>query len=277
MHNLLKLPILFFLICSLACKEEKQISKGTVKESTVQNETKVSPEAKKGTELLEKCIDAHGGMDRWNSFAALAYDLDDKGKMVYQITQLKDRRAYLRSKEYEVGFDGKVAWAVPNAKKVSGASAAFYYNLDFYFIGIPFLLKDKGVNTIYAGKVDVDGKPYESLKITFKSNVGLTPKDIYYMYIDPESFMLHILTYSISYFDSENAKINSAKVYSDYEEVQGLLMPTKMENFEWDADAEAIGKSKEHIRIFSDITFLKEVSDYGVFEVPDGAVTERVN
>ena len=110
-------------------------------------EIELSPEEKKGTELLEKCIKAHGGMDKWDSFSGLEYNLNDNGKMVYQITQLKDRRAYLKSKEYMVGFDGKLAWAKPNAEKVSGQSAAFYYNLDFYFIGLPFLLKDNGVNT----------------------------------------------------------------------------------------------------------------------------------
>jgi len=266
--------IFISVFCLYACKQEKQ----KVKElDTIPDSQKVvlSSEERKGKELLNKCIDAHGDLVKWNSFEALEYNLNDKGKIVYQLTNLKDRRAYLKSKDYVVGFDGQVAWALPDASKVSGKSAAFYYNLDFYFIGVPFLLKDPGVVATYAGKATVNGKTYESLKITFGSEVGFTPEDVYYLYIDPESYMLKILTYSISYFDKEDAKINSAKVYSEYQEVQGLMMPTKMENFEW-GDGQ-MGKSKNHIRLFSDIKFLTEISDESLFEVPDGAVIEKLS
>ena len=265
--------LLFFVLCLFSCKEVKEEAK---EKETVEPLEKVtlSPERQKGIDLLNKCILAHGGLERWNSFKALEYTLNDNGKMVYQITQLKDRRAYLKSKDYEVGFDGKVAWALPDASKVAGKSAAFYYNLDFYFIGIPFLLKDPGVVPIYAGQATINGKTYESLKITFGSEVGLTPEDIYYLYIDPEDNLLHVLTYSVSYFDKEKASINSAKVYSEYKEVQGLMMPSKMENFEWiNSD---LGKSKDHVRLFDDVKFLTKIPDESVFEIPEGAKTEKL-
>ncbi|MEO1012762.1 MAG: hypothetical protein AAFX53_15780, partial [Bacteroidota bacterium] len=157
-----------------ACGEIKKEDSSTP--SDKRTPVTLSPEEQKGNSLLEKCLKAHGSLERWKSFEGLEYNLNDKGKMVYQLTQLKDRRAYIKSKKYEVGFDGKVAWAKPDANEVSGKSAAFYYNLDFYFIGVPFLLKDPGVNAVYAEKVMVNGKEYESLKITFGSHVGLTPE-----------------------------------------------------------------------------------------------------
>ena len=257
----------------LGCKPKK---KATKLEKTTKTETHVfSIEEKKGQLLLEKCLSAHGGIDKWNSFEGLEYNLVDNGKQVYQLTQLKDRRAYLKSKKYEVGFNGEVAWSVPDASQVSGKSAAFYYNLDFYFIGIPFLLKDPGVSVIYNGKYMISEKEYESIRITFGAGIGLSPKDVYYLYFDPKTFELNILTYSISYFDSENARIKSAKVYSDYRKVQGLIMPHKMENFEW-ADG-AMGKSKNHLRLFSNINFLLEIPDESLFEVPEGAVIEKLD
>ena len=198
----------------------------------------------------------------------------DKGKPVHQLTHLKDRRTYIKSKEYEVGFDGKLAWAVPDAKKVSGGSAAFYYNLDFYFVAIPFVLSDKGVTATYAGKSMVNGTEYETLKITFGAGIGLTPEDVYVAYLDPQTSILRILTYSIAYFDRENAQINSAKVYSGWHLVDGILMPMKMENFEW-KDGE-MGESKNHIRLFENYKFWKEIPDKQRFEVPDGAITETL-
>lgn len=262
------------LILVLACKTEKKADTSASEEPQKSDPIILSPEEKQGMELLENCLKAHGGMDIWKSFVGLEYNLNDNGKQVYQLTHLKDRRAYLKSKKYEVGFDGKVAWAVPNANEVSGKSAAFYYNLDFYFIGVPFLLKDPGVNISYAGKTKIDDRTFESLKVTFGSEVGLTPEDVYYLYINPETYLMEILTYSISYFDKENSVVSSAKVYSDYKKVQGLMMPHKMENFEWNDGA--MGKSKNHLRVFSDIQFLKEISNEEVFEVPQDAVIERL-
>lgn len=258
----LSLTLLFF-----SCKETKTAP------PTLSDKEEI-PEKSRGQVLLEACIQAHGGLEKWKSFQGLEYVINDNGKEVYQLTHLKDRRAYLKSKKYEVGFNGKVAWSIPNAEEVSGKSAAFYYNLDFYFLGIPFLLTDPGVNVDHAGTVVINEKEYESLKVTFGSKVGYTPEDIYYLYIDSETNLLGILTYSISYFDKENASVNTAKVYSDYRKVQGLLMPHKMENFEWKNGT--LGNSKNHLRLFSDIIFLEKIENTQVFEVPSGAVVEEL-
>lgn len=274
-HLLYLIP--FILFCLISCKKQKDAVPNDVEKTEATEKVSVSPDVAKGNRLLNKCIAAHGGMNTWKSFNALEYTMDNNGKPVYQITQLRDRRAYLESADFEVGFDGDVAWAFPDAKKVPGESAAFYYDLDFYFVGIPFLLKDPGVNATYNGKATVNQEEYESLKITFGPDVGLTPEDVYYLYIDPETHMLRILTYSVSFFDAQNAKINSAKVYSDYQKVQGLMMPTKMENFEWDADTNEMGASKNHHRLFSDVKFYTNVPKESRFEVPDGAITETVD
>jgi len=254
-----------------ACRPEK---KEVIQPEKVVEETEIflSSEEKKGAELLDKCLKAHGGLEKWKSFEGLQYNLNDNGKIVYQLTHLKDRRAYLKSKKYTVGFDGNVAWALPDAKKVSGKSAAFYYNLDFYFVGIPFLLTDPGVHVSDSGEQNLNGKYYDVLKVSFGKEIGFTPDDVYFMYLDQETHLLRILTYSISYLNKENAPVNSAKVYSDYINVQELQMPAKMENFEWEDGK--IGASKNHVRLFSDFKFLKEITDETLFEVPEGAVTE---
>lgn len=272
MKSLKSILTISLIVCTFACQNDKK-QPGATLVQTQKGET-MTAEEKEGRRLLEKCIAAHGGLAQWRAFEGLEYNLDDNGKQVYQLTHLKDRRAYLKSKDYQVGFDGKVAWAVPDAKKVSGSSAGFYYNLDFYFVGIPFLLMDPGVLVSHAGKVTIKGEEFESLKVTFGSDVGLTPEDVYYLYLDPASHMLQILTYSISYFNKESAAINSAKVYSDYIDVQGLKMPTKMENFEWKDGS--MGKSKNHLRSFSDFKFLKEIHSEELFEVPDGAIVESI-
>ena len=269
--KVLVLSCMSLLILSYKQEKEKQV----VKETLSKQESSVAKEVDKGTELLDKCIQAHGGLATWNSFQGLEYNLDDNGKKdVCQLTNLKDRRAYLKSKKFEVGFDGKVAWSLPNAEYISGKSAAFYYNLDFYFLGVPFLLKDPGVNASYEGKANVNGETYEALKITFGSGVGFSSDDVYYLYLDPETYILQILTYSVSFMDKENVGVNNAKVYSDYRVVQGLMMAHKMENHDW-ADGK-MGEGIHHVRIFSDMKFLKEIPNEALFEIPDGAVVEAL-
>lgn len=267
------LGVLFIiLICCRPKQSDAQKKNKTIKKEFTENSN--SNDSLKGVALLEKCLEAYGGLKQWKKFEGLEYNLNDNGKMVYQLTHLKDRRAFLKSKNYTVGYDGKVAWALPDASKVSGGSAAFYYNLDFYFMGIPFLLTDPGVHVLYSGKALVNGKSYESLKITFGSGIGFTPEDVYYVYLDPESYIMQILTYSISYFDKKNAEVNSAKVYSGWQEVQGLLMPSKMENFIWENGK--IGESKNHLRVFDSIKFLEKIEDQSIFSVPRGAIIEQL-
>ena len=262
---------LFFLISISSC----QTDPGKSTESTPKTSVKsVSSEEAKGIELLDQCIAAHGGIDNWNKFAGLSYDLESGGKSIYQLTQLQDRRTYTKSENFEIGSDGKTVWAKPNAEKVPGKSAAFYYNLDFYFVAIPFVLKDPGVNVSYLGKASPDGSEYDLLKISYGSEVGLSPEDLYFLYLDPTNHQLKILTYTVSYFDKTNEKVNSGKKYLDYKNVQGILMPTKMVNHRW-KDGK-LGENSNRDRLITNLKFHKTIPDEKVFEVPEGAVTEAL-
>ncbi|XOV94872.1 MAG: DUF6503 family protein [Bacteroidota bacterium] len=241
--------------------------------NVINDERSDDPSVQKGQELLNRCVKAHGGMAQWQKFDGLEYVMINHGDTIHQLTQLKDRRAHLQSKDFEIGYDGEFAWALPDTSKVPGNSPAFYYNLDFYFIAIPFVIKDPGVFVTYAGKNTLGGKEYETLKVGFGSGVGLTPKDTYYMYLDPETYIFKVLAYSITYF-GEDSPVNTAKVYSDWVKVQGLLMPIRMENFEWNEGV--LGESKHHLRIFKDIHFLEKITDETQFNVPTGAFKEKV-
>jgi len=267
-------PLLFtrallLLFLFISCQTDPNSS---INSTSATSDIAPSLEVTKGMELLDKCITAHGGIENWNKFAGLSYEVESGGKSLYQLTQLKDRRTYSKSKDYELGSDGKQVWAKPNADKVPGKSAAFYYNLDFYFVAIPFVLKDPGVNVTYMGKATPDDLEYDLLKISYGSGVGLSAEDLYFLYLDPTSHQLKILTYTVSYFDKTNEKINSAKKYLDYQTIQGLLMPTKMENYRW--IDEKVGEHSNRDRLIKNIKFYETIPDEKIFEVPPGATTE---
>ncbi len=273
MNRLFTLTTILCLLFSIYnCQsEQKNITSKASHKKTADTQ---SPESILGLELLNKCIASHGGMENWNKFAGLSYEVESGGKTLFQLTELKDRKTYSKSEKFELGSDGKQIWVTPNADNVPGKSAAFYYNLDFYFVAIPFVLKDPGVNVTALGKASPDGEEYDLIKISYNSGVGLSAKDVYFLYLDPTSHQLKILTYTVSFFDKTNEKVNSAKRYLDYQNVQGLLMPTKMENYRW-IDGK-MGENSNRDRVFTNIKFHETIPDEKVFEVPKGAKVEAI-
>ena len=138
------------------------------------------------------------------------------------------------------------------------------------------MLKDPGVKLEDLGVQSIDSTDYLCLKVSYGESVGLTPDDVYFLYLDQHTHMLRVLVYSITYFEDTppDQEFSSAKVYSEYEEVQGMMMPGKMENFEWQDGS--LGPSKHHVRLFKDYKFLTEIEDEARFEPPQHAETESV-
>jgi len=93
--NLSALISISLLLFVMACKPEKKVEAAFVEAPKEMDKTVLSTKEKQGKELLENCLNAHGGLQAWKSFEGIEYNLSDNGKQVYQITNLKDRRAYI--------------------------------------------------------------------------------------------------------------------------------------------------------------------------------------
>lgn len=65
---------------------------------------------------------------------------------------------------------------------------------DTYWLLMPYKLKDPGVNLEYAGSEEIDGVRYEKLHLTFQ-NVGITPGDQYWAYINPSTGLMERWSY----------------------------------------------------------------------------------
>jgi hypothetical protein len=60
---------------------------------------------------------------------------------------------------------------------------------DTYWLLMPYKLRDPGVNLTYEGKAEIDGTSYDKLHLTF-GQVGLTPGDRYWAYINPTTHLM---------------------------------------------------------------------------------------
>ncbi len=146
----------------------------------------------------------------------------------------------------------------------------FYINLQFYFFALPFVLGDPGIEYEDLGKRAFEEKMYDVIKVTYKEGVGQASKDQYLLYLDPETHRLHLLLYSVTYFNAENASQYNAALYEDWQEVDGLWVPSKLTSHKWDAETEEIGEVR-YIKTFRNIRFSLEAPAEQLFHKPAGA------
>lgn len=222
------------------------------------SETESDPAQK----LLSEVIEAHGGLEKWNSYAQLNYTVESGGSESNQTHDLKNRRTYHKTDAYEMGFDGNEAWIKGDTAVTNKMNPAFVHNIDFYFFAMPFVIADPGVNLAVGEQMNAQGKTYDVLEVSYGEGVGIAPKDIYKLLIDPETKRMEWLLYTVTFFD-ENSDRLSAKRYSDWKEVQGISVPTKMENYKIE-NGEIIGEPIRP-RTFTNIKFSEKLTNESVF------------
>ena len=223
---------------------------------------------------LELALEAHGGLDRWQGYKALEYDLEvlqgEKSSVQHSVVDLNSRHERILYETYEMGYDGEEFWYHADTIPEEHPDPKFYINLQFYFFALPFVLSDPGIEYEDLGKRAFEEKMYDVIKVTYKDGVGQASKDQYLLYLDPETHRLHLLLYSVTYFNAENATQYNAAVYEDWQEVDGLWVPSKMTSHKWDAETEEIGEVR-YIKTFRNIRFSLEAPAEQLFHKPEGA------
>lgn len=161
------------------------------------------PAPPSGSDIIDKCIEAHGG----NKFRQAIISFDFRS---FHITiqnngsQFKYEREFTDSalgKVYDVltneGFDRKI-----NGKSQTLDSAARQryeegLNAIVYFASLPFKLQDPAAIKEYVGEVQLDGQPYDKIKVSFrKEGGGKDYGDVFYYWIHQTRHTMDYLAYS---------------------------------------------------------------------------------
>lgn len=223
--------------------------------------------------LLQQALQAHGGLERWQSFETLRFSWEsgDKGPVRSSVVDLKTRRERIRSEEYEMGFDGQNYWYLLPEGSQAKPNPRFAINLEFYFFGMPFVAADPGIKYEYLGQKVAHGTPYEALKITFDDGTGVAPKDQYILHFDPKTHRLALLLYSVTYFDSSRATTYNARVYDDWQQINGLWVPRQATSYRWNAQTDSLGAQRA-THIYKQVSFDSQPPADSLFAMPDGAV-----
>ncbi|QSE96580.1 DUF6503 family protein [Fulvivirga lutea] len=226
-------------------------------------------------ELLTAALEAHGGIDQWNSFSTMQYDLSMAGndQTETHIIDLNKRLVRINSENFTIGFDGKEVWASPTIEATGKNSPRFYHNLFFYFFAIPYVLADPGINYDDLGTVKIMDKEYRALKVSFNEGVGDADEDLYIAHFNPETFKLELLLYTVTYYTGEKHENYNALKYGAYKNVNGLLFPMSLKGHKYDSGK--IGDLRYDVT-FSNVALSKEPAVDSLFVMPEGAEVDSL-
>ncbi len=220
-------------------------------------------------DALDKALAAHGGLDVWQSFGSLSYDILKRGREENHLIDLNSRKVLHTGNGYAFGSDGTDIWVSP-ALDAYGGNPRFANGLDFYFFAIPFVLADPGTNREYLGQTLVNGESYETIKITFDAGTGDSPDDYYIAHFDPASYQLRFLLYTATYMSQTPSEQYYGRTYDTWEEIDGLLLPTQMTAYAWDSETRTTGESYGSAT-FSNIRLATAPPSTATFERPADA------
>ncbi len=232
-----------------------------------------------GSDVVAKMIEAHGGSEKWRSAPTVSFEdsfqpAGAPAPLIARITvEQSARRAYLDfpAMEARITWDGEKAWS-ENWK--APMPPRFLALLSYYFANLPWLAADPGVNLSEpgTGKLWTDDTEYKTVKMTFDSGAGDTPDDYYVLLIDPESYRLRAIQFSVTYaaiLPPDVDMIEETLIYEEFETVDGLLVPTK--GMVYAKDQSLAGKFE-----WRDWSF-KQPFDESRMVMPSGAVVDTSN
>jgi hypothetical protein len=182
------------------------------------------------TTVLNNALDAHGGLNTWEKFGTVEYDfslqIGDATRDDHHIFDLNKRHVRVEHSSYTVGITKDRAWVAPDMETYGyTAPPRFYGKAYTYLFSVPFVFADPGVNVESAGQRPLKGTSYDVLKITFDEGVGDTPRDVFYLYLDPDSHQVHAALFSVTYRNPSVTRPITGVVYNEWTTANGLTVP----------------------------------------------------
>jgi hypothetical protein len=169
-------------------------------------------------QLADKAWRASGG-ENWANVKTIdfTFNVQKDGKTLGNVEHHWDVAAQTDQVKWK-GKDVTVNLANPGTDENSKAAYARWVN-DSYWLLAPLKLKERGVKVADGGMKEMDGVKCQVLQLSFES-VGLTPKDSYNLYLDPQSGLLTSWDYM-----PEPGKMEHM-TWTDYQKSGGLTIAT---------------------------------------------------
>ena len=255
-----RILIIFIAFAFTSCKNDSKLQ--TYKNEVLDVTTSIYPEN------ITKVFDAHGGLDNWNTFESLVFEIEKPEVNEKTTTRLKSRESLIEMKNFDIGFDGKDVWLYKKDTMHYKSNAKFYYNLMFYFYAMPFILADDGINYKDVESLEFEGVSYPGILISYEDGVGESPDDEYILYYNPETYKMEWLGYTVTYFTKEKDKEFHFIKYSDWQTIDGLKLPKTLTWYNYENNLPTTKRNDMH---FKNISLSKNKIDAKVFQKPENA------
>lgn len=251
------LTFLLVLAAVAACQPAK-------KQESAENTAPPSYEAPSHhSASLTAVFDAHGGYEQWSKMQSLSYKKGEEST----VTNLRNRKIRIESPKQTIGFDGNEVWVTPDS--VDASRARFYHNLYFYFYAMPFVVGDPGANYEDVEPLELDGKMYNGIKISYNAGVGDAPDDNYIIWTDQETNKMEWLMYTVTYRSGEPSDKYSLIKYGTWDEFNGLMLPTSLQWFQYDGTS--VGEPRGDATPFTEIKITEQAPEENLFLMPEKA------
>nr|WP_299383831.1 DUF6503 family protein [Allomuricauda sp.] len=257
-----KTILLSLVILIAACKnstEEKNEPTPTQKE---ENEIKTNY-----PQLLENVFEVHGGIKSWKEKRTLTFELPEKDAKELHAVDLWSRKDRVDSEVFSMGSDGKDVWLLDPSDSYQG-DAAFYHNLMFYFYAMPFVLSDDGIVYRETADLEYGGKSYPGIRIGYQSGVGTSPKDEYFMHMDPDTGKMAWLGYTVTYRTGEVSDNVKWIRYDDWQSVDDLILPKSITWYNYEGPKILDARSKV---AFENVHISKKAKPTEFYSKPENA------
>ncbi|MGA2668016.1 MAG: outer membrane lipoprotein-sorting protein [Ignavibacteria bacterium] len=183
-------------------------------------------------EIINKHVDAIGGMDKLNSIKTVKLSgtsgfgsMDFPFTMTYKLPSAVLMESTIQGMTMKQGYDGETAWMINpfmgskdpqkmNEEQMKGLKE------EADFAGQLVNYKDKGNKIELEGKEDMEGSDTYKLKVTNKDG------DVSYYYLDASTYL--ILKTSTKRKIKEK-EINADEYFGDYKSEDGILLAHAME------------------------------------------------
>jgi hypothetical protein len=241
-------------------------------------------EATDAGRLVLDAIDAHGGLARWYGNGPVrfrhTYERLTGGPPIdtRQTVDTWSSRAVhevvgdpASSQAVQFGWTGNEAW-------VSGAdslatNARFWSLTPYYFVAMPFVLADPGVNLETAGRMTAEGATYDLVRVTFDAGTGDAPDDYYYLLLDPETRRVGGVRYVVSYpgfFPEGGTTPERLMLYDGAQTASGITLQEGFRSFAWTGSGAGNPAAEGTV---TGLRFVPEAPD-SLFAMPAGATVQ---
>ena len=231
-----------------------------------------------GGQLVWKSIESHGGLKAWYNNGPLYFRFNyrplgpnNKVRDTYQTVDTWSavaRHQLAENTAIEYGWDGESAWKYPADAELA-INPRFWSLSPYYFVGLPFVLSDEGVNLTKEENLEYEGADHYIVRATFGDNVG-DASDFYILYINAETYRLAAIRYIVSFkgfFPDGGNTPEKLMTYEGAQTINGITFPERHRTFKW--SDEGRGEHVTNIAV-TDVAFKADTPKI-YFDVPEGS------